>query len=148
MATKKTVPAVKYELPKGCTAKDLVPPKWNAKIRHLYADDFELWYTEKMGWVIPTLFIRNPGSRARDGAAPRTYAIAVNNGGTCRVGIGPHVLARHSVYVTEANKTRLQWLLDLKHDGAVRSNETRDRISTRRAVGQEMRAAGRSSWLW
>jgi hypothetical protein len=85
------------------------------------------------GWVVPTLVIRQPGRRSSLSAqAPRTYATTLD-GKPCRVGLGPHVEARVTVYVREGRKAALQRYVDLQRSGAVQAHEIRDRISTRRA---------------
>jgi hypothetical protein len=145
-----TLVAVEYALPKGVLKSDLEAQSYKTyeKDPPMYHDDFELWYTEAMGWVIPTLHIRNPGSRSRIDAAPRTYAVQVESGKPCSVGLGPHVLRRVRVHVRKSNCERLARLIARKADGQVDANNIRDRISTRRAVGSQMRAQGRTSWMW
>lgn len=117
-------------LPKEVKASDLKYPNWKSKVKHLYEQDFELWYTERFGWCIPTLFI----SRARRGSnmQDRTYGISLG-GETVTMGKGPHVLKTVSVYVTEKNISRLQKLVDLKASGMGKAGDIRDTISTRRA---------------
>lgn len=120
------------KLPKQVKASDLKYPKWNSKAKHFYDKDFELWYTERFGWCIPTLFI----SRARRGSnmQDRTYAVPVNDSTqTVTVGKGPHVLKTVNVYVTEKNLKRLQTLVDIKVKGQGNAGQIRDNISTRRA---------------
>lgn len=79
------------KLPDGMVVGDLKYPKKMYRDPYGQSSDpfngyFELWYTERFGWVIPTLGIggRGPGRR--------TYAIIVDNGKVCCVGHGPHVL--------------------------------------------------------
>lgn len=128
-------------LPKGIKAGDLKYPKkapWSS-------GNFELWYTGGMGWVIPTLQISS-GSRSAYGK--RTYAVVVSTGQVCRVGMGPHVHAKHVVYVTTKSADRLAPFLALREQGQADAGQVRDRISTRRAQGQMHRAAGHTSWRW
>lgn len=145
-----------YPLPKDITAKDLVypdykdgdklttiqegPESWNKR-----SASFELWYTEQMGWCIPTLLISN----ARRGSSnpARTYATTLD-GKPVRIGRGPHVKRIVTVYVRESRLKALQHYLDKQKAGAEVSNQIRDRISSRRAQGQIMRAQGRTSWRW
>lgn len=127
-----TALAKKYPLPAGIKVADLQFPK-----RH-YVESFEMRYIERFGWVIPTLHIANGG---RHGGGSRTYAISVK-GTPCRVGNGPHVLAIVTVYVSDANKKRLETYLNLRHDGQAKAGETRDRISSRRLLTQMRRTAG------
>jgi hypothetical protein len=130
-------------LPAGIIAKDLKAPTYNMKtgtytdplIKDWEQSMFELWYTERMGWCIPTLLISRAGRRAAPGASDRTYAVAVKDGAMVRIGLGPHVLAKHTVYVRQSRLAALQKFLDLRQTGAVRANEIRDRISSRRAQG-------------
>ena len=113
--------------------------------------EFEMWYTNVMGWCIPTLLIRNASARQRMNAyskgmasSDRTYAISLD-GKPCRIGMGPHVLRQIHVYVTQAREAALRPYLELLGKGEITSNEIRDRISTRRAQGSERR---RNSFLW
>lgn len=124
MKDTKTIP-----LPSLVKEKDLKYPSYKSKVKHLYDKDFEMWYTERFGWCIPTLLI----SRARRGAnvQDRTYGISLK-GETVTMGKGPHVLRTINVYVTEANLNRLQTLVDLKDQGQGKAGDIRDRISTRR----------------
>lgn len=134
------------ELPKQVKASDLTYPSWKSKVKHLYDKDFELWYTERFGWCIPTLFI----SRARRGSGmqDRTYGISLS-GETVTMGKGPHVLKTVNVYVTEKNLSRLQTLVDLKEQGMGKAGNIRDTISTRRANTMARRAqwANRTGWF-
>ena len=54
-------------------------------------------------------------------------------GSQVRIGRGPHVKHCVKVYVTKKRLEKLQWLIDLYDSGQEGANETRDRISTRRA---------------
>lgn len=103
----------------------------------------EFYQTTGFGWVLCTL----PITGGKRGRADRTYGVDLK-GQTCRVGNGPHVLQQVTVYVTLKNLSRLQKYVDLKIKGLTRAGEIRDRISTRRARGQEYRAQGRTSWFW
>ena len=127
----KTPAAKKIALPTGIVVADLKWPSFEDKDRQVRGDDgqFDIWYTEKMGWCIPTL--RISGTRPR-GYAERTYAVMLD-GGLCRICAGPHVLKQHTVYIRESRKEALQKFIDIRHTGAVSAHETRDRISTRRA---------------
>lgn len=119
-----------HPLPKGVKTVDLKYPSHREK--RVYDEDFELWFITGFGWVIPTLFIRAAGRRAAAGSSHRTYAVRVDNGGGCRVGIGPHVLRRLRVYVRKVRQAALAPLIALHHQGEVQANQSRDRISTRR----------------
>ena len=119
-------------LPKEIKVKDLKYPSWKSKVKHLYESDFEMWYTERFGWCIPTLFI----SRARRGSnmQDRTYGVPINDpSSTITMGKGPHVLRTIQVYVTSANLSRLQKFVDIKVKGQGNAGQIRDNISTRRA---------------
>lgn len=128
----------KNALPEGINQSDLKYPGYKSKDRTLpYPDgSFELWHITSFGWVIPTLFIRGAGRHSE--SAHRTYAVNLK-GQTCRVGLGPHVTERVTVYVRKSREKVLRKFLDLKNTGAIRSNEIRDRISTRRAQTQARR---------
>lgn len=114
-------------LPTNVKSTDCTYPKWSKTNR--VVDSFELWYTERFGWVIPTLTI----SKAKFGTARRTYAIAIKDGQICTVGNGPHVLAQTTVYVTPKRQKALQSFLDIRTKGQGNAGMIRDRISTRRA---------------
>lgn len=140
-------------LPKGVLQSDLTVPTF--KTRQNYVDSYqdysvELWYVESGrrdgdGWYIPTLQI----SRSRNGYADRSYAVRVSDGSTgWRIGRGPHVKQQIIVYIKKSRAEKLQFLLDLRNKGAESAGQIRDRISSRRAQGQLMRAEGRRSWTW
>jgi hypothetical protein len=120
-------------LPKGMTAADLKYDQHDRPEGAPWEDRmFQLWLIKGFGWVIPTLAIRKNGQR--------TYAVALGEGGDAmptrgaqvRVGMGPHVLEQHTVYVRGTRREAMQPFLDLRRKGEVDSNMTRDRISTRR----------------
>lgn len=142
----------KITLPKDIQSSDLKYPdyKSNDKLVRIQAGPeswqaesaiFELWYTEQMGWCIPTLLI------AKGSTTDRTYATTLD-GKQVRIGKGPHVKRTVTVYVRQSRLSVLQRYLDLKQSGAEVSNQIRDRISSRRVQGQIMRQQGRSSWRW
>src|SRR4029077_16922930 len=115
----------------------------------VYDKDFELWDSRGGGWAIPTLHIRNAGRRSHPGATNRRpYAVATENGKTYRVGLGPHVEETHPVWVKKSRLQALLKFIELKNGGEGSAGQIRDRISSRRAQGQVMRAEGRSSWRW
>ena len=107
--------------------------------------EYALWYTERFGWVLPTLLI----SRGKGVNPDRYYGITVGGtketgltyaqkrdrepGGQVRIGNGPHVLHTVTVYIKKKDVERLQFLIDLHNQGLVSANETRDSISTKRA---------------
>lgn len=136
-------------LPKGVRDADLKyrsPPAnigcgkryqdWRAKNQMVPPRELMLFYTERFGWVINTLQI---GSGR---AAERTYGITLK-GELVRVGNGPHVKARARIHLYEDRLTDLQPLIDLYNKGMETANDTRDRISSRRAQA----ANRRMSWL-
>jgi hypothetical protein len=135
----------KNALPDGIVLHDLKYPSYKLNVKNdpnyfdykaPYEDhSFELWFVPSLGWCIPTLGIRNPGRRSRPGAAPRTYAVKVSDGGVVRIGLGPHVAERVTVYVRKNRAEALAKFIALKNKGAVDANNIRDRISTRRAQG-------------
>ncbi len=152
MKSKLNLPAG-VKLPAGILESDLMRPAWDSEEKLAKEADgwtsmqFDIWYTAKLGWVIPTLLIARAGAHSRPGAMDRTYATTLQ-GSPCRVGLGPHVLAHFTVHVREARLAALKPYVDLRNAGQVTSNEIRDRISSRRAQGQAMRAQGRTSWRW
>lgn len=144
-------------LPDGVVPADLRRPSWelrkNSPERQATAPrdgyeqpvEFELWHAAAFGWCIPTLLIAKAGSR-RAGAADRTYAARVDDGSVVRIGFGPHVTARHTVYVRVSRVEALRKFIDLQHAGAVDANTIRDRISSRRAQSASRRSGGWGSW--
>lgn len=88
-------------------------------------------YTTGFGWCVPTLRIAN--ARRLTGGTSRDYAVRISDGATVRVGMGPHVLFSAELYFKKSNADRLKPLLELMRGGAMRANEIRDRISSRRA---------------
>jgi len=100
--------------------------------------------TDSIGWCVMTLDI----SRGRGNNADRKYGIRVAGGGVVRVGNGPHVKEQVTIYVRKSRAAALKKYTDLYTEGLTRAGEIRDRISSRRAQGQEMRAQGRHSWRW
>lgn len=150
MTTKLPIP-----LPKGILATDLTRPGYESKDK--LVDDwdnnhFELWCVSMRAgtteWFIPTLLIAN-ASRRSGGTSARSYATRVSDGkGGWRIGRGPHVKALLTVYVRKSAAARLKPFLDMRLAGQETANQIRDRISSRRAQGAEMRAQGRHSWTW
>lgn len=128
-------------LPADITKEDLQYPTYHERDMKpdRVVETFEIWYVQNLSWVIPTLLIRH--SRRSD-RSDRTYATTLL-GEACRVRLGPHVLAKHTVYVKESRKPVLQKYLDIKFKGEQVSNQIRDRISTRRA----RTALRRMNWL-
>lgn len=96
--------------------------------------EFEIWYTQRFGWCIPTLDIRQVSGRQRNAGIEtrRTYAVTLK-GELVSMGMGPHVLAHHTVHVKASRLEALRPFLDKRIEGAAKAGECRDRISTRRA---------------
>jgi hypothetical protein len=130
------------KLPVGILLTDLNYRDLNYRVtddKHI--GDFELWYTERFGWCIPTLLISKGNSHTRSrGLAERTYGIAIKDSQAVRMGMGPHVKERHTVYVYESTQPRLQKYLDLQAKGQEIAGDTRDRISSRRMATARRRA--------
>ena len=160
----KKAPTPTHSLPAGIQKTDLTYPSYKSKdglVRtydygkgkpvEAVASSFELWHTTGFGWCIPTLHIANPSRRARQyGATPqdaRTYAVTLD-GKTVRIGMGPHVQERVTVYVRRSRLGELQKFLDLLVSGQASAQTVRDRISSRRAQGVLNRAEGMTSWRW
>ncbi len=102
-----------------------------------------LYRTEAFGWCVMTLGI----SRGKAGRADRSYGVTLD-GKVVRLGNGPHVKATATLYLTPDNLERLQRYVNLYGQGLAAAGTIRDRISTRRARGQQMRAEGRTHWSW
>jgi len=140
-------------LPAPVIASDLKrPADYQLMARESYNDphytacggevSFEIWYTNRFGWCIPTLQIAN----ARHGAATRrTYGVTLK-GDLIRMGQGPHVKAVHTVYVKKSRLEALKPLLDVMLVGSEKAGDCRDRISTRRAQ-TALRRSGLPSWM-
>ena len=149
----KTTPIV--TLPEGITAKDLTYPKWSPRTRKYEGGEIDYTLgdcghlifhnTTAFGWCIATLHISNT---KRSGLTDRTYAVRVSDGGTVRIGAGPHVTQTITVYLRKLRLAKTQKYLDLYNTGMGKANAVRDRISSRRAQGVEHRALGHSSWYW
>lgn len=124
------------DLPKGILKSDLKYPKDYKD--HSYEHDFELWYTERFGWCIPTLLI----SKARRGAKvpDRTYAVTLKDKQCICVGRGPHVLQTVKVYVKKSRMKDLKEFLDIMLSGQTEANKIRDSISTRRMHTMQRRS--------
>jgi len=149
MTATKTAPLP--TLPLGILSSDLSQPKdsWKLWKGHdvPYEDrSFDLWHTTGFGWCIPTLLIAAASYR-RPGQPERTYATTID-GKVVRIGAGPHVTHRLTVYLRPSRMAALKKFLDLREAGRGSAGQVRDRISSRRAQGQVMRAQGRSSWQW
>lgn len=121
-------------LPKNVTEADLKYPSWKSKNKMV--DQFDMYFTERFGWCITTLFI----SKGQRGQGNRSYGISLN-GELVSVGNGPHVLRQATVYVKQSRLKKLQALLDLKKEGEVRANQVRDQRSTRIARTKAYRSS-------
>jgi len=152
MTTKSKTITTVQPLPKGILTADLQRPAYDATDRLVHDagnyGSFELWYTTGFGWCLPTLLISANSRRVARSGSERTYAARVSDGATVRIGMGPHVTERVTVYVRTSRLAALQPFLDVMTAGAGKAGTIRDRISSRRAQGAEMRAQGRSSWRW
>jgi hypothetical protein len=124
-------------LPKQVRESDLKSPSYKSKVKRHWDKDFDLHYTERFGWVVPTLLISRASGR-RSGYQDRTYATSMD-GVNCRVGLGPHIKRTVHVYVTDKNLERLQPILDIRSTGAEAANDKRDHISTRRMNSRSLR---------
>lgn len=102
-----------------------------------------LYRTERFGWVVCTLHIRNAG-RARAGSPARSYGIS-ERGEICTVGLGPHVLETLEVRIRANRAEALKGLIALHAKGEVDANSIRDRISSRRAQ-TSLRRSVFTSW--
>lgn len=146
-------------LPAGLLPADIADPGYDSRVQdetlgkaiqgHWSSgtDRFEVWYTERFGWVVPTLVIRDvPGYRARrqvpDGTVRRSYAVVLRDGSLVRCGMGPHVLKSLTVYLRKGSVKRLRPIIARIHDGAVKASVARDELSTRRMTGRRRWGGG------
>jgi len=144
-------------LPTGITKTDLNRPKWSEKDGPNYdvgeSGSFTLYYTDRFGWVLRTLFI----SRGTRGQPDRYYGRTLGRipipeglryseraereaGKLVRAGSGPHVLAEVTIYCSKKRTEKLQWLIDEFNAGMADAGDCRDRISTRRANSRRRRS--------
>lgn len=132
------------DLPPKVLVADTKYPDYQKEER--LQEELTFYKTSGFGWVLRTLFIsRSPNRNYPD----RYYGIAVDDGRSVRVGGGPHILATVTVYVKEGIRAEaLKCYLELLNAGTINAGEIWDRISTRRARGQEYRAQGRTHWKW
>lgn len=123
------------EYPKGIKESDTVWPKYNKKTYTPVKQTYEFYKTERFGWVMLVLHIRNASSnqKARGIDTQRSYAICIESGKICTVGLGPHVKEKFTLHVTEKNEERLEEYIKLFCEGSETANSIRDRISSRRA---------------
>jgi hypothetical protein len=142
MTGKSNLPA----LPFGLKAPDLAYPKRPKKYDWRKEQPFDvlhtltLYETERFGWVVTTLHIRNPGRRHRSDAQARTYGVT-KDGNVVTVGLGPHVKRTLTVYVTRGRAEALKTLVELHERGMADAGSIRDRISSRRAQTTLRRSA-------
>jgi hypothetical protein len=157
--TEKKVPT---NLPEGVLPEDL---KYNDKAHLPYSafvvgedgvpelpQTLTFYQTQGFGWCLMTLEI----SRGKRGHADRSYGVIVGGtseqnrrrGEVCRCGNGPHVTAVVTVWLNTENAERLKGYVAMWKKGMADAGMIRDRISTRRAKGQQMRAEGRTRWQW
>ena len=108
-----------------------------------YYQPLTFYKTSGFGWVLTTLLI----GKGRGNQPDRYYGYTLD-GKSVRVGRGPHVTAEVGVYLSPANFDRLFKYVELWSKGMAAAGGIRDRISSRRAQGQEHRALGHSSWRW
>jgi hypothetical protein len=131
---------VQVKLPDGVLVSDTKYPGLGEE--QDYNSMFDLWYTERFGWCIPTLLI---SSGRKVNMPDRTYATTLD-GEPVRIGKGPHVKRTVKVYVRLSRKEALQKFIDLKLAGQETSNDIRDRISTRRLRTSLMRNNFNNIW--
>ena len=128
----------KSSLPFGLKESDLKWPKrprdykWGKPHQTDVLHSIVLYETQRFGWIVTTLLIRNPGRHSRSDAQARTYGVD-KDGKVVRVGLGPHVLRTIEVHVTRGRAEALKTLSDLYVKGLADAGSIRDRISSRRA---------------
>lgn len=144
------------DLPPDVSVKDLQRLKWDSKDTFSYkemrelgldSDELQFFLTEGFGWVITTLLIKSKGRYSGPSQTDRYYGISVD-GKLCRIGHGPHVKRTVRVYINKKNLKYMQKYIDLHKKGLANAGDVRDRISSRRAMGQMYRQQGLSSWMW
>lgn len=143
-----TAPAIKLvaPLPAPLTEKDLIYVQYDKRDETTgQHGSIHLYYAERFGWCITTLHISNPSRRHAPGATPRTYGIAIKDGGVVRIGLGPHVKQDVTVYISKVRAKALKPIIDLYVKGMSDASEIRDLRSTRRARGT-LRRASLSRW--
>jgi len=135
-----------YPLPEPVKESDLISISYNSKDQVKdrgilsgitwtgYSDSFDAWYSTEFGWCFPTLLIKN-ASRGSSYES-RSYAVTAKGGKLVRIGQGPHILAKATVYLKKSNTERLKPVLDLLLRGSQEANVYRDNLSTRRATSR------------
>ena len=134
----------KVDLPQMVQITDTTYPKYVGEKTLRVVKTLLFYKTEKFGWVLTTL----PISKGKNGYGDRYYGIRLDGDSVVRVGKGPHVTQEVTIYVTDKSATRLQRYVGLHEAGLGKAGSIRDRISSRRAQGVEMRAEGRHFWRW
>jgi hypothetical protein len=108
------------------------------KIKQSQPVEYLTFYkSNRFGWCVATLPINGKG---------RTYGMSTEGAIVTMGGRPDDVKVR--IYVHDGNRKRLQKYVDLRAKGLGKAGDIRDRIGSRRAQGQEMRAQGRYSWTW
>jgi hypothetical protein len=133
-------------LPKGITPDDLeyncprsasaaAWKKWRNANELVELRNLQMYFTERFGWCITTLFIKGAGRQD----TARYYGITTT-GQPVRIGHGPHVKHEAHVYLRKSRVAALQPYIDLYNKGLEDAHNTRDRISTRRVMTTMRRA--------
>jgi hypothetical protein len=131
MRGRQPVTAKQSSFPVGVTEADKKYPKKG------YIGSMEFLQSNRFGWCVKTLPINGRG---------RSYGMSAE-GTVVTMGGRPDDQPLY-IYIHEGNQARLQKWIDLKAKGVGTAGDIRDRIGSRRAQGQVMRAQGRSSWRW
>jgi hypothetical protein len=134
-------------LPKGINETDLKRPPYGSKdplVSDWDRQSFEMFYTERFGWVLPCLLISRASRRQRSSmpnVTDRSYAIAVRDKKLVSVGRGPHVKRDVTVYVRKSREATLSPFVQLRTEGAAKAGEYRDTLSSRRLTSRSRNSA-------
>jgi hypothetical protein len=136
---RRTAPKAATALPDFVKEEDKKGPDYKSKIKILDYD-MAFIHSERFGWIVKTLPIN-----ARTG---RSYGMTLD-GSVVTCGGRPDDYEKTiRIVVTDKNQARLAKWVEAKAKGMGTAGDIRDRIGSRRAQGQEMRAQGRRSWRW
>jgi hypothetical protein len=132
-------------LPTGINERDTTYPKGtkDGYVADWDCRTFELFYTERFGWVIPCLLISRISRRQSHygaQATDRSYAITINDQKLVSVGKGPHVKRSVTIHVRKSRAEALAKFLTLRTEGQAKAGAYRDTLSSRRMAGRVHRA--------
>lgn len=129
----------KVELPDGIKAEYLKYPDYKNKDEGHLVDTLVFLHSDRIGWVVGTLWINQRQNR--------TYATDINGKIYTCGNPSTNILYAHVTEKRAKDPKVAKWL-EAKRKGLEGAGNIRDRIGSRRAQGQVMRAEGRTSWMW